>query len=355
MKVPSSFRFPERLMNSLRARAESKNKSLTEHVQSVLEASLDNEDFEKKHYYELMENPESGLSNIYIKLFSTIQTQATRLSFSEIKFMLHYCHAAYLSHSHAVNNDYVKIIIDITTELVRASISNNIPYDEHYVFRCLDLSNNDLDASIKNIKEATNKCIDGAYAEYLMRPLQSGAFNLTQYPKETIDLIFTKERLQKLFPVITRGVSTRNNKSRVIKELSQTLPSHRINFSVSELTFSIVCHGNDFHHNESASVFFLIEGEHFIKPYSVEKVLALLRLITRDELDGFRSSGNESDMVTVWPPNTLSEQGIIDIDSFRLLYKTDLYSEFKKKFIKTVSDEKTSNIISSMKIMYGDI
>ena len=34
-------------MNSLKARAESRNKSLTEHVQTVLEASLDNEDFKK--------------------------------------------------------------------------------------------------------------------------------------------------------------------------------------------------------------------------------------------------------------------------------------------------------------------
>lgn len=85
MKVPSSFRFPERLMNSLKARAESRNKSLTEHVQTVLEASLDNEDFEKKHYFELMDNPGKSISDIYIKLFSTINTQTTRLSLAELK------------------------------------------------------------------------------------------------------------------------------------------------------------------------------------------------------------------------------------------------------------------------------
>ncbi|MGP2836383.1 hypothetical protein ACTVKO_24005 [Serratia nevei] len=140
MKVPSSFRFPERLMNSLKARAESRNKSLTEHIQTVLEASRDNEDSEKKYYFELMENPDKSISDIYIKLLSTINIQATRLYLSELKFIIHHCHQAYLFHSHAVSNDHIKVIIDISEDLITVSARENIIFDKHYFYRCFDLS-----------------------------------------------------------------------------------------------------------------------------------------------------------------------------------------------------------------------
>lgn len=355
MKVPSSFRFPERLMNSLKARAESRNKSLTEHVQTVLEASLDNEDFEKKHYFELMENPDKSISDIYIKLFSTINTQTTRLSLSELKFIIHHCHQAYLFHSHAVSNDYIKVIIEISLELVTVSVRENITFDKHYVYRCFDLSDENLDETISSMKSVINKCIDGTYAEYLTRPLESGAFNFAQYPKETIDLIFTKARLQKLFPLVTRGIIQKNKDKWRIKELSQNIPSHRVDFCVDDLNFSIVCHGSELRYDDPASVFFVIEGKHFIKPYSLKPLLAIIRLVNRDELDDFSRTYNDSDKVTIWPPYSTDNNGTIDIDSLRLIYTSELYNEFKEKFLKAIGDEKMSVILNAMKIMHGDI
>ncbi|WP_431712602.1 hypothetical protein [Serratia marcescens] len=355
MKVPSSFRFPERLMNSLKARAESRNKSLTEHVQTVLEASLDNEDFEKKHYFELIETPEKSISDIYIKLFSAINTQATRLSLSELKFMMHYCHQAYLYHSHAVSNDYIRTIIHISLDLVRISLLHKITFDKHYVYRCFDLSDENLDETMSAIEETVNKCVDGTYAEYLTRPLESGAFNLAQYPKEAIDHIFTKERLQKLFPLVTRGIIGTKKESWRIKELAQNTPSHRVEFNVDDLNFSIVCHGNEIRNDEPASVFFIIEGKNFIKPYKLKRLLAIIRLINRDELEGFSNSYNDSDKVSVWPPSHMAKYGTIDIDSLRLLYEPELYNEFKVKFMDAIKDEQMSVILDAMKIMHGDI
>ncbi|WP_099108666.1 hypothetical protein [Xenorhabdus sp. KJ12.1] len=355
MKVPSSFRFPERLMNSLKARAESRNKSLTEHVQTVLEASLDNEDCEKKHYFELMEHPDESISDIYVKLFSASNTQATRLSLSELKFMIHYCHHAYLYHRHAVSNDYIKVIIDISLDLVEASLSENITFNKHYVYRCFDLSDENLDGTIRSIKEVVNKCIDSTYAEYLTRPLESAAFNFSQYRKETIDLIFTKERLQKLFPLVTRGILKNNKEKQRIKEFAQSTPSHRVEFNVDDLNFSIVCYGSELKYDEPASVFFVIEGKHFINPYSLKRLLAIIRLINRDELDNFSTLYNDSDKVSIWPPNLANKYGTIDIDSFRLLYEPELYNEFKEKLLKAIEDEKMSAILSAMKIMHGDI
>lgn len=355
MKVPSSFRFPERLMNSLKARAESRNKSLTEHVQTVLEASLDNEDFEKKHYFELMETPEKSISDIYIKLFSAINTQATRLSLSEIKFMMHYCHQAYLYHSYAVSNDYIRTIIHISLDLVRTSLRHKITFDKHYVYRCFDLSDDNLDETMSAIEETVNKCVDGTYAEYLTRPLESGAFNLALYPKEAINCIFTKERLQGLFPLVTRGIIQTKKNIWMIKELSQNTPSHQVSFNVDDLKFSIICHGNETRHDDPASIFFIIEGKHFIKPYKLKRLLAMMRLINRDKLDDFTTIYNKSDKVSIWPPSHIAKNATIDIDSFRLLYEPELYNEFKVKLMDAIKDEKMSAIINHMKITYGDI
>ncbi|WP_312679478.1 hypothetical protein, partial [Escherichia coli] len=75
MKIPSSFRFPEQLMIRLKTIAKSQNRTLTEYVQTVLETSIESEDFEKKQFYEFMADPEKTISNIYIKLFKITESQ----------------------------------------------------------------------------------------------------------------------------------------------------------------------------------------------------------------------------------------------------------------------------------------
>ncbi|MGP2862767.1 hypothetical protein ACTVMW_11700 [Serratia bockelmannii] len=139
------------------------------------------------------------------------------------------------------------------------------------------------------------------------------------------------------------------------KEFSQNIPSHRVDFCVDDSNFSIVCHGSELRYDDPASVFFVIEGKHFIKPYSLKHLLAIIRLVNREELDDFSRSYNDSDKVTIWPPHSTDNNGTIDIDSLRLIYTSELYNEFKENFLKTIGDEKMSVILNAMKIMHGDI
>lgn len=83
------------------------------------------------------------------------------------------------------------------------------------------------------------------------------------------------------------------------KNFSQKTPSLRVEFSVDDLNFSIVCHGNETRYDDPASVFFIIEEKHFIKPYKLKRLLAIIRLINRDELESFSTSYNDSDEVCI--------------------------------------------------------
>lgn len=355
MKIPSSFRFPEWLMDKLKARAESKNRSLTEHVQTVLEASIENENFEKKQYYEFIADPEKSISNIYEKLFRETDTKASCLSLSEIKFMIHYCHEAYLYYSGIVSNNYINVIVDITLELIKVSLKDNIQFDKYYVYRCLDLSDENFNKDINELRNVINNGVYSSYAEYLSRPLESNAFELHTYQNKIIDSIFTKERLKKIFPLVVRGIIGRDESKWKINITSQNIPSQKVSFSVSDFSFSIDCHGNDIKRNESASVYFLIEGNHFIQPCTFKKMLAVIRLINFDNMGREFLFNDDSDKVSIYSPQFKSDNAIIDLDSFRIFLSFDEYNDFKVKFLESIQDEKIAMIINAMKNIQGDI
>ncbi|WP_312685837.1 hypothetical protein [Escherichia coli] len=355
MKIPSSFRFPEQLMIRLKTIAKSQNRTLTEYVQTVLETSIESEDFEKKQFYEFMADPEKTISNIYIKLFKITESQVIYLSLSEIKFMVHHCHQAYLSYKGIVSHDYINVIVDITLDFIKASL-NHIAFNKNYVYRCLELSDETLIDDIIKLREEINQGIKGSWAEYLTRPLADGVFDYRLYERNIIDSIFTKERLIKLFPLAVRGVMDKCNKPWEVNITNENISSYELSFDISDFTFSIECSGTEVEYKELASIYFLIKGRHFIRPCLYKTLLALIRLVKIDEVKGYSLIRTGSEDVSIYYAPSLNPGEVtIDIDAFRLFFTIDEYREFKKSLLNAIKDEKMALIIYAMKNQQGDI
>ncbi|HIE9447001.1 TPA: hypothetical protein ACXRZU_000619 [Klebsiella pneumoniae] len=350
MKVPSSFRFPDILMRKLKARAETKNTSLTEHVQKVLEASLEFEDFEEKHRHKLMENPIGGLKGLYEKIFSDINGNEVNLSLSEIIFILHYCYKAYNNNSGVVSLSYASIIATIISDLIKHSELMDIPYDKVYTCRCLNLSDERLENSLKEMLDSIKLNLDASYMEYISRPLENGAFNFILYNNQFLRTVFSKERLRALFPLMTKGVRSEQNEC-----LSLNMHSCRETLSVSGMSFSIVVHGNELSMREHPEIYLVIEGGNFVTPLPAEKLLSILRVIEHELHSDSSFKVTFSELVKIYKSHSGTNKNIIDIDSFHILFSDEEYSDFVEKLTGLLLKKDISSAIITTRIMLGDI
>ena len=345
MRKPTSFRFNESLINRLRLRAETKKKSLSEYAEEILNSSLNYDDFELNHYHRMIENPEKHASKIYEKLKDS---DNNRISLSELMFIFHYCREAYINHSGFISGCYINIFARMSAELIKYSLENHIDFDKHYVYRCFDLNDRNLESKIIEIDNNSKKIHTSSYAEYILRPLESGAFDLSKYPNEVINDIFSKEKIREVFPLIIYGL--KKSKASQPKEINFELNNEKITFEHLEHQFSILCLGNEYERTKQPQLFLSITTKNSNITFSCETLLKLIRELSISEHETLYTPS-----CSVIHPTKDNKIGIINIDNFRLEYYDNDFYAFKVKIKEAIDNEEIAPIIQKMRVMYGDI
>lgn len=357
MKLPTSFRLPGDILNKLKSRAEQSNQSASEIVCAALLKSFESEGFEINNVYELLKEPVTSYINIYKKLKTNkTPTSYPPLGSSEIKFMIYQISSAYRFHyASCVSPIYLNILLDISYELICYSKNNNIQFDEYYVYNCLDIKNDSIN-NLDQLKANFLKESSSGYAEMLLRPLESDAFNLNNYSLSVLGEIFNKERLTELLPIVLMGIKkeidyeTRNEIQSQIQGIAKS-----VNFNIGTFAnkeFSIQCHGNDAFYKNIPGIFFIIEANDITIPMQFNHFLSLLRLCKIYNNPKSISSSIESIDVSLMSGNTWN---ILNVDGVRIYFKEDEY----KKIINAIIQSEHSNLIKDQihyfKCIYGDI
>ncbi|MGC1067769.1 hypothetical protein WKH16_17555 [Pantoea agglomerans] len=82
---------------------------------------------------------------------------------------------------------------------------NGIPVDTYYINRAFDLTGENYRDEADRFMAGMRRSVDTTWAEFLLRPLYSGALNLKAFPDEAIARICTMERLKIIFPLVIRA------------------------------------------------------------------------------------------------------------------------------------------------------
>lgn len=360
MKLPTSFRLPETLLNKLKARSENSKKSISDIVCEALNASFESETSNIKNYNELLLNPINSCIIIYKKLYSyQAFKEVYDIGIPEIKFIINQISNAYRQNADIITADYLCLLMDMTFEFMEYSISNKISFDEHYVYRCLDIMPTEQKDSLKNLKNEICKNNNGGYGEYLLRPLSSEAFELEKYPQILLKNIFSMTRLRQLFPLVIKGINLDMKTSQeLIKKIGVSLASQREGFKIGELAFNIECHGNNHlsHGDQIPSIYLIVCHEHFILPLGIRKLLSILRLIKWFLGKDMSSTHAKSEDVTFFlPVNSNDSSYQIQIDAFRLLFSKEEFYQFINQMNELVHKTPLKETIDQFKVMYGDI
>lgn len=359
MKISTSFRLPAELLSKLKDISKINNTSINDIVCTVLFNSFENENYFRNNFHDLMKDPVTS----YLSIFKKLQNKTSDLNkfvldISELKFLILKIFDAYRHSSNTiVTQRYFDILLDFSFELFQFSSRKGIPFDEQYVYKYLDLKRDRL-INIDDLKNSFSKNCNGAYAEMLMRPIASDAFDFGSYSLKFLDSVFTRERLKQLLPVVVMGLGTElddNLRDKIQQETLSTLSSQNISLNkIGGINFRIDCIGNDMIYQNRPSMYFLISSDNIMLPLNANEFLSLLRICN--------SYINSNLICHQIRSNNLSllfdmdnKYYALNINEIRIIFNETDFDKFVTMIAKLESNPLIKNQINYFRQVYGDI
>jgi len=199
-----NLRFPRKLIDSLKNRASAENTSVNALTERLLDGALKTTSPDEA-YYALQADPGTTRLALYRKIVRGETFGRHSLKPAELRWLFAQAHAACQTGSAFMSWPVMETLLGITFDALVYAAENGIPVDTYYINRAFDLKGENYRAETDAFMAAMPHGVDTTWAEFLLRPLSSGALNLAAFPDEAIARICTPERLKLLFPLVIRA------------------------------------------------------------------------------------------------------------------------------------------------------
>ncbi|HGV3521263.1 TPA: transcriptional regulator, partial [Klebsiella quasipneumoniae subsp. quasipneumoniae] len=219
-----NLRFHKKLIEALKVRAGRENTS----VNALAERFLDNglkTVAPGDGYFQLIADPESTIRQLYRKIVVGMSFEP--VSRDELRFMLVSARQGFLRGRHRlVTRPALSTLLQIVQELLTWQVEQDRVRDEHYLRGTYRLRDGDLLADYDRFLTGLRPVIDHATAEQLLRPLESGCLELTDFPDSVLAGSFTLARLREVFPLVLCGLErTETQVEALVQELRPLIPA----------------------------------------------------------------------------------------------------------------------------------
>ena len=196
-----SFRLPEKLINELKRFSKKNNQTMTDIVSDGIRNNLSRISIDREKESNHFKNPTETLIIIITKIrFSQINKKYT-LDYIDLEFLISLCAGSYSECKGGINDEYFKILMDISFDLIIHFEDKSISYDKYYTHKYLNIDENDIKNSIHAFKKSLPTPMHSSTAEWLLRPLHSRALGIYDLNNDTIERIFNTDRLASLIPI----------------------------------------------------------------------------------------------------------------------------------------------------------
>lgn len=199
-----NLRFPKKLIDSLKLRASAEDTSVNalagRFIEEKLMASAPDDEW-------LSLNADPGATNLslYRKIVRGETFGRQALKPAELRWLFSRAHQACQTGSTFMSWPVMEALLNITFDALVYAAENGIPVDTYYINRAFDLTGADYRDEADRFMAGMRRNVDTTWAEFLLRPLSSGALNLEAFPDEAIARICTPARLKVIFPLVIRA------------------------------------------------------------------------------------------------------------------------------------------------------
>lgn len=199
-----TLRFPKKLIESLKSRASVEDTSVNALTERLLDGALKSTSPDDA-FFALQADPAGTREALYRKVVRGETFGRQTVKPAELRWLFAQAHAACQTGSAFMSWPVMEALLGITFDALVYADENGIPVDTYYINRAFDLRGENYRAETDAFMAAMPHGVDTTWAEFLLRPLYSGALNLKAFPDEAIARICTPARLKVIFPLVIRA------------------------------------------------------------------------------------------------------------------------------------------------------
>lgn len=361
MQSQLTLRFHKKLIEALKIRAGHENTSVNALAERFLDGGL-NTAAAGDSYFQLIADPETTIRQLYRKILG-VSLGGEPVSRDELRFMLTSARQGYLrGHHRLVTRPALGTLLQIVRELLTWQVEQGRVRDEHYLRGTYRLRDGDLLADYDQFMTGLRPVIDHATAEQLLRPLESGCLELTDFPDSVLAGSFTLARLKEVFPLVLCGLERSESQvEALVQELRPLIPAVTETIAVGTLRLDIQIDGLPPGQRPGAlyrtpKLHMILTGKEFVFPCgwaAFSELLGLLTLYTRHP--EALQHGHHGERVMFSPPGSVMPEGFFGIDGLRIFLPADDFETLVHELVTRCSDDVLADALNGLRGLYGDL
>ncbi|EEY6229494.1 TPA: transcriptional regulator [Escherichia coli] len=357
-----TLRFHKKLIEALKIRAGHENTSVNALAARFLDDGLKTA-AAGDGYFQLVADPEATVRQLYRYIILGQTFGTAPVSRDELRFILAYAREAFIcGQNRLATLPALRTLLDITRDLLAWQAENDRSVDRHYLQGIFRLPGDNLVEEFDRFLADLRPVVDQMYAEHLLRPLESGCFELTEIPDAVLAEIFTLPRLNTIFPLVLRGLDWTTDKATALaQDLRPVIPTVTETVEAGTLRLEIRIDGQ--HPGERPGAWYntprlhlLITGQDFVVPYGWEVFSELLGLFTLyARHPEALAHGHQGEHVMLSPPGHVSKEGFFGIDGLRIFMPAEAFETLVRELTIGCAQGSLAEALTGLRGLYGDV
>jgi len=350
------------VIERLKNRAATENTSVNALAERLMENSLQGS-AASEEYLRLVTDPDEALRQLYRQLILGQTFGAADLSRDTLQFMVELAHQAYRrGQGQLVSMTRLRVLLDITSELLAWQVENGLPVDAPHLKGIFGMSGEDWRAESERFLTMLTPAITQDYAEHLLRPLASRAFNLYALPDEAIAAIFTRNRLKAVFPLCMYARDwSFNDLRRFTDQVRPMIHAARETLEAGTLRFEIRISGQEPDSRpgewyETPRLYLLVSGQEFVMPFGWIQFSELLRTLSvYHHHPAVLTQGFDGSSVLFATRVTASQDVMLGLDALRVYLPEAGFDTLVSQLTAAAETGTLSETLNGLRCLYGDL
>lgn len=356
-----NLRFPKKLIESLKSRASAEDTSVNalagRFIEEKLMASAPDDE-----WLSLNADPGATTLSLYRKIVRGETFGRQALKPAELRWLFTRAHQATQTGSTFMSWPVMEALLGITFDALVYATENGIPVDSYYVNRAFDLTGENYRDEADRFMAGMRRNVDTAWAEFLLRPLSSGALNLEAFPDEAIARICTTGRLKVIFPLLVRaqqyGPAALKDWAAATGLVTEDLTR---DIRVNDVCLQVWIRGNrtpQAHglRHEAPQLSLTLTADRVALAYGWTMFSELTRLFqARAWLNVTKAWSDRGSLAGLYFPHNESEDVIISLDGVHFFVKPEEYLQLEAGFLAMAAEPDVAPVLAELRALYGDL
>lgn len=356
-----TLRFPKKLIEGLKSRASAEDTSVNALTERLLDGALKSTSPDDA-FFALQADPVGTRETLYRKVVRGETFGRQTVKPSDLRWLFVQAHAACQTGSAFMSWPVMEALLGITFDALVYAVENGIPVDTYYINRAFDLAGKDYRAETDAFMAAMPHAVDATWAEFLLRPLSSGALNLNTFPDEVMARICTPARLKAVFPLVVRAQRPDGENLKAWAAATGLVTDDLIlKAEVADVMLRAEIRGNR-QPQLPGQAWQAPQFSLFVTAGRVSLALgwevfsALVRYMQARAWQGSTDAWSARDsLVSLYLPRAEGGRTILGLDGTHIAMTTQEYLQLEGALLHAVADAEAAPVLAELSALYGDL